>query len=180
MDELQGGVLAAMVGLVFLVPGLLVRSEYRGASLPRILVTVGAIGVLLPFVIPLNGEVMVVLLFQGLIDAPGGMKVLFATELALLAIVVLSLLAWLPAPASGGSKVLAWLLITWAAISTLTLLLVSGGLGDVISTSPYAAVSWIAGGGPGGKEAMAVVGFPVAYMALIGYGLATVFGKQLE
>jgi len=173
-------VLSMLVGLIFLIPGLLVRSEYRDASLPRILVTVGAIGVLLPFLVPMHGEVGIVFLFQALIDAPGGMKVIVGLELAMLVIVVLSLLAWLPAPASGGAKLFAWLLIIWGAVVLLGGLLVSGHLGDVISGSPYTAVSWISGGGLGGKEAAMAIGFPCAYGALIGYGLATVFGKQLE
>jgi hypothetical protein len=61
------------------------------------------------------------------------------------------------------------------------LLLISGHIGDVVTGAPYTLVSWISGGGEtGGKEVAMLVGFPCAYGALIGYGLATVFGKQLE
>ena len=35
--------LVPMVGMLLLIPGLLVRSEYRDALLPRILVTIGVI-----------------------------------------------------------------------------------------------------------------------------------------
>ena len=176
-------VLSTLVGLIFLIPGLLVRSEYRDAALPRILVTVGAIGVLLPFLVPMHGQIGIVALFQALIDTPGSMRVIIGLEVGLLLIVVLSLLAWLPAPSSGGAKLFAWLLIVWGAIVLIGGLLVSGSIGDVISSSPYTAVSWISGGGlgDGGKEGAAMLlGFPCAYGALIGYGLATVFGKQLE
>ena len=174
-------ILSTLVGLIFLIPGLLLRNEYRDASLPRILVTVGAIGALLPFVVPMHGEVGIVALFNALLDAPGAFKVIVGLELGFLAIVVLSLLAWLPAPASGGAKLWAWLIMLWGAVVLFTGLILSGAIGDVVSGSPNTLLSWAAGGLGGGKESMMLlVGLPTAYAALIGYGLATVFGKQLE
>ena len=75
-------------------------------------------------------------------------KVEPALTLALIIIVVMSLLAWLPAPVSGGAKVWAWLVILWALIAHVTHLVVAGNLGDVIKASPNAAlVPWIIGGG---------------------------------
>ena len=67
----------------------------------------------------------------------------------------------------GGAKVFAWLIILWPTlISQLALLLAQGHLGDVIKESPFrATMEWAPA---------------AAYMALVGYGLATVFGKQLE
>jgi hypothetical protein len=165
-------VLAPMIGIVLLVPGLLVRDEYRDALSARLFVTLGAIGMLLPGALPQHGAIPLVSVFKALIDQPGGAKVAPALLLALVVIVVISLLAWLPSPATGGAKVWAWLLILWALIIHMVLLLVAGGVGGVIAAKPNEAlVSWIAGGGPA---------LGSAYLVIIGYGLATVLGKQLE
>ena len=106
--------LAPLIGLVVLVPSLLVRNEYRDALLARVLVTLGAIGILLPFLVPQNDAIPLVSVFKRLIDLPGSQKVGPALVLSLITIVVMSLLAWLPAPATGAAKVWAWLLILWA------------------------------------------------------------------
>lgn len=165
--------LCSMIGALVLVPALLVREEYRYAAMPRILVTIGAVGILLPFLLPQGGAIPLVAVFKGLFDRPGLEKVQPALALALIVIVVMSLLAWLPAPVSGGAKVWAWLVILWALIVHVTLLVVAGNLGDVVKASPNAAlVPWITGG--------AAFSLGSAYLALVGYGLATVVGKQLE
>jgi hypothetical protein len=63
--------------------------------------------------------------------------------------------------------VFAWLIILW---STLVFrvgdLVVDGHIGDAVKASPFGAtMAWV----------------PIAaYFVLIGYGLATVIGKQLE
>jgi hypothetical protein len=165
--------LSSMIGALVLVPGLLVREEYRHATLPRILVTVGAIGVLLPFLVPQGGAIPLVAVFKTLFDHAGAGKVAPILALALIVIVVMSLLAWLPAPVSGGAKVWAWLLILWALIVHVTLLIVGGNIGDAIKASPnHALLPWVTSG-----EAFAIGS---AYLALVGYGLASVLGKQLE
>ena len=165
--------LCSMIGALVLVPALLVREEYRYAALPRLLVTIGAVGILLPFLLPQGGAIPLVAVFKGLFDRPGLEKVQPALALALIVIVVMSLLAWLPAPVSGGAKVWAWLVILWALIVHVTLLIVAGNLGDVVKASPNGAlVPWITGG--------AAFSLGSAYLALVGYGLATVVGKQLE
>lgn len=165
--------LCSMFGVLVLVPSLLVRHEYRHAALPRILVTVGALGILLPVLLPQGGAIPLVAVFKGLIDRPGLEKLQPALALALVVLVVMSLLAWLPAPVSGGAKVWAWLVILWALIVHLTMLVAGGHLGDVVKASPNAAlVPWIAGG--------TAFSLGSAYLALVGYGLASVLGKQLE
>jgi hypothetical protein len=90
----------------------------------------------------------------------------------------MSLLAWLPAPVSGGAKLWAWLLILWALILHVTVLALGSNLGDVITKTPnQALVSWIAGAGGSAAGGLAIGS---AYLALVGYGLAAVIGKQLE
>ena len=73
----------------------------------------------------------------------------------------------MPGPATGGAKVFAWLLILWPTLITqFVMLLVQGHLGDVVKDSPFrATMEWAPA---------------AAYFVLVSYGLATVFGKQLE
>jgi hypothetical protein len=164
--------LLPMLGALLLVPSLLVRNEYRDAMVPRILVTLGAIGILLPALLPQNGAIPLVSTFKDLIDQPGTAKIPQALSVGLIFIVVMSLLAWLPAPVTGAAKLWAWLLILWAFITHVTLLVVGGHLGDVVVSTPNATViAWVAGEGM-------VLGS--AYLVLVGYGLASVVGKQLE
>lgn len=167
--------LISMVGVLVLVPSLLVRNEYREAVIPRLLVTLGAIGILLPLLLPQDGAIPLVNLFKRLIDLPGAAKVGPGLELGLITIVVMSLLAWLPAPVTGGATVWAWLLILWALIIHATPLALAGNLTDVLTGTPSLAVSWIAGGPSATGGALGS-----AYLVLGGYGLASVLGKQLE
>jgi hypothetical protein len=173
-----------VAGLVILIPSLLVRNEYRDSSLPRILITVGVVATLLPLLIPVHGSVPLVELFKLAINAPGSAKLLVILILAQIAIVVLSLLAWMPSPASGGAKLFAWLLIL-APVGIFVAFLIVTGFISMIPDAPGAAVAWVygsagsLGAGKGGGMPLGF-GFGVAYAVLIGYGLATVIGKKLE
>lgn len=165
-------VLAPMIGLLLLVPSLLVRNEYRDALLARLLVTLGVAGVLLPFLVPQNGAIPLVSVFKRLIDLPGAQKVEPALELSMILIVVMSLLAWLPSPVTGGAKVWGWLLILWALFVHAIHLVLAGAIGAAISAAPNQAIlGWVAGG----EGALGS-----GYLVIIGYGLASVIGKQLE
>ncbi len=104
-----------LIGILTLVPGLLVRNEYTESLLARVLVTIGVVCTLAPFLIPANSEIPLVGIFKGLIDAPGDLKVTFILKLGIVVIAVISLLAWLPGPSTAGAKVLAWLIILYAA-----------------------------------------------------------------
>ncbi len=169
--------LVSLLGYLMLVPGLLLRSEYQDSIMPRIMVTIGALCVLASYLIPQGeGGLPIVGLFEMLIDAPGKAKVGAILFLGPALLALASLLVWLPAPGSAGSKVLAWLWILWGAILLYTALLVDGNIGKVVERSPYTAlVSWVAGGGIGGIPLHGA-----AYLALTGWGLATVLGKKLE
>lgn len=165
--------LVSMIGMLLLVPGLLIRDEYRDAITARLLVTLGAIGILLPYLLPQGGAIPLVSIFKQLIELPGTGKVVPGLELGLITIVVMSLLAWLPSPVTSGAKIWAWFLILWALITHVAGLLVAGNIPDVVTGAPNAAVvSWIAG-----ESALALGS---AYLVLVGYGLASVVGKQLE
>jgi len=172
-------------GMIILIPSLFVRNEYRDSSLPRILITVGVIATLLPLLIPVNGSLPLVELFKAAIDAPGSAKLLVLLILGQIAIVVLSLLAWMPSPASGGAKLFAWMLILSPVAILVGLMLVMGVL-ENIPDAPGVALSWVHGsasgiaGGKGGAAMPLGFGFGAAYAVLIGYGLASVIGKKLE
>lgn len=176
--------LLQMGGMIILIPSLLVRNEYRDSPLPRILVTVGVVAALLPLLLPVNGSLPLVELFKAAIDAPGSAKLLILLVLAQIAVIVLSLLAWLPSPASGGAKLFAWLLILSPVAIFVGFLLVTG-LVEQIPDSPGSAVAWVygsagaIGGGKGGGMPLGM-GFGVAYGVLVGYGIATIIGKKLE
>lgn len=163
--------LVAVIGMLLLVPSLLVRNEYRGSLVARLLVTLGAIGVLLPSLLPQGGAIPLVNIVKTLIDVPGSAKIGPGLELGLITVVVISLLAWLPAPVTGAAKLWAWFLILWALIVHAALIVTGDNLVDTLTHTPNAAiVSWIAAGVPIGS----------AYLVLVGYGLASVLGKQLE
>ncbi|MEO7731953.1 MAG: hypothetical protein ABIY55_13340, partial [Kofleriaceae bacterium] len=162
--------LLVMAGTLLLIPGLVIRSEYLGSMLPRVLVTLGALAMLLPLLLPQNGALPLIGMFKQVIDLPGSAKLLPALQLGLVVIVVIALLfTWMPAPVNGGAKLWAWLIILWSLITHFSGLLLAGHLGDAIVSSPHAAlVPWIYGG------------LGAAYLVIIGYGLASALGKQLE
>lgn len=162
----QALVLVGLVGTLLLIPGLLLRSEYRDSIMPRILVTLGAIAVLLPELIPQHDTLPLVAQFKQIIDAEGTGKIRAIIGLGPTVLAVCSLLVWLPAPSSAGAKVFAWLFILWPAVMQLSGLLLAGDIGAAVKGSPYAALMMWA---------------PLsACYVLIGYGFATIFGKQLE
>lgn len=175
---------ASIVGVVLLVAGLLARHEYREASLPRVLVTLGAIGALVPWVVPANGGVPLVELFERAIDAPAALKLLMLLVLVQLTLFVLALLAWMPAPASAGAKVLAWLLILWPLFTHAAALFLVGDPSMVEDTPFLGIMGWVAGAGAGarggGQVMLGAAGLGVAYLAIVGYGAASVIGDQLE
>ena len=172
--------LVFMGGMLLLVASLLARNEYRDSTLPRILVTLAALAVLAPFLVPEHGDIPLVSAFKELVDAPGKMKIAVGLLLLPVVLAVASLLAWLPSPASGGARLLAWTLILLPLITHAVFLFV---LGDpsMVENSPYrGAMQWVAGGAGGGKGFASAFGIGVAYLVITGYGLATLIGKKLE
>ncbi len=168
--------LVQLVGVLTIIPGLLLRSEYQDSIMPRIMVTIGAVCVLAAFLVPQGDSLPIVNLFEMLIDGPGKLKIAGILFLIPAILALLSLLVWLPAPGGAGAKVYAWLWILYGAIVIYTALLVDGNIGHAVEKSPYKAlVSWVAGGG---IRELPIYGS--AYLVLVGFGLATVLGKKLE
>lgn len=156
--------LLQLVGALALVPGLLVRHEYVESLLSRILVTIGVICTLAPYLVPDGGQIPLVLLVKALIDAGSHMEVVIIA-LAQIVLVVLCLLAWMPGPATAGAKVFAWAVLLFPVAGFVLARLGEGDVGDMLAKAPGQLVTWAPG---------------VAYSVLAGYGLATVIGKQLE
>ncbi|HEY5925457.1 MAG TPA: DUF3824 domain-containing protein [Kofleriaceae bacterium] len=163
-------ILIQMIGTLFLVPGLLVRHEYTESLLARVLVTIGVVCTLLPYLVPEGGQIPLVLLIKALIEAGSGMEIVII-GLAHIVLAVLCLLVWMPGPATAGAKIFAWAVILFPVAQFLLLVLARGDIGEMISKAPGTLLIWVVGV-PG------MVG--VLYSVLIGYGGATVIGKQLE
>ncbi len=163
--ELPWQAIVMIVGLIALVPGLLVRHEYTESLLARVLVTVGVVCTLLPLLAPTNGEIPLVGLFKGLIEAPGEDKIRYILQVLFLVVIVMSLLAWMPGPATGAGKIFAWTIILFPVLEFALSLLLEGKIGVVVAHSPGLLVSWVP---------------QLVYSVLVGYGVATVIGKQLE
>jgi hypothetical protein len=158
-------VFVPMLGTLVLIPGLFLRHEYTESIVPRIMVTVGVVCSLLPYLVPEAGHIPLVDLFKGVIEAPGEAKVVYLLEVLKIVIICMTLLAWMPGPATGAGKIFAWVLILYPVVIFVVTLLLAGHIGDIAGKSPIKLVAWAPG---------------VVYSVLVGYGLATVIGKQLE
>lgn len=165
--EIHWQVIVLFVSTLTIVPGLMLRNEYRSQMLPRILTTVGAICVLVTLLVPEGGgDPPLVAMFEKIGDAPGKAKVSAILGLVPFGLAVASLLVWIPPPSSAGAKVIAWLWILSAVIIAYVNLIVAGEIGDKIKATPNAILMapWVA----------------AAWAAFIGYGIATILGKNLE
>ena len=113
-----------------------------------------------------GGDPPIVAMFQAIGDAPGKAKVGAILAVVPFVLAVATLLVWIPPPSSAGAKAIAWLWILNAVYVAYTAMLVKGGLGDAIKARPndLLMAPWVA----------------AAWSAFIGYGIATIFGKNLE
>jgi hypothetical protein len=156
--------LVPMIGVALIIPGQLMRNEYVESTLSRVLVTIGVVAVLLPLVVPDHGEIPLVALLKGVIN--GHVDSATIILLATIVFVVVNLLVWLPGPATAGGKVFAWIWILAPFIVTAVAMGENAShIPDILKETPGALVQWVP---------------MTTAAAFIGYGLATVFGKQLE
>ena len=152
-----------LIGAMCLIPGLFVRHEYTESIVGRMLVTIGVLLSLVRYLVPEHGEIPLVGLFKALINAGSHMEMVIV-PLAYLVLLVMCLLVWMPGPATAGAKIFAWLLIVFPIVAVVMFT-----LEDLDKMLPKA---------PGQFLAMWVP--EVVYSVLLGYGGATVIGKQLE
>jgi hypothetical protein len=159
-------VLVQLVAGIMLVAGLLVRNEYTESLFPRILVSVGVVAMIVLELLPAGGEIPLVHLFKALIDAPGKEKIVPLLELGQVVLVVLAVLVWMPGPASAGAKLFAWLLLLYPVFVHFVELALQDNFVDLAKAAPFTSLAaWVP---------------EVTISVFICYGLATVFGKQLE
>jgi hypothetical protein len=162
--------LVGLLGTLGMIGGLLLRHEYREAQLGRILATIGAVCVLAQYLIPVGGGDLPLLgTFNLIVEAELVEQKIFGILLLVpVVLAILSLLCWMPAPSTAGAKSIAWAWIVYPAVLGIGgMVIMSGGdVGDVIQKSPFTALmAWV----PASATA-----------AFIGYGVASVLGKQLE
>ncbi len=156
--------LVPFVGVALIVPGLVVRSRYVDSLFARLLVTVGVVAVLIPFVIPDHGQIPLILMFKALVDGHlHGQEILV---IAMLVFVLLHFIVWLPGPSTAGSALFAW---AWMLAPLIGFGFSLGEhldqIGEIAKATTGALVAWV----------------PISTCIIfVGYGLATVFGKQLE
>jgi hypothetical protein len=170
--------LVPMIGSIALIVGLLVRNEYTESLVARVLVTIGSICWLAPYLIPEHGQIPLVQIIKVLLDGANHMEIVIIA-LAQIVLAVLCLLVWMPGPATAGAKIFAWAVILFPVASFAIMLLNVGHVGDLASKAPGMLLLWVIGATPGGDE-MIGMGLGVLYSVLVGYGMATVIGKQLE
>ncbi len=154
---------AQFVAMIALVAGLLLRSQYRSSTAARLIVTTSALAIIALWLIPAGGSVPFVAAFEALgTDIPAGMKIVLLADMLIVVVAALSLLAWISAPSSAGAGALAWVVIALLpAKAVITMIVVPDTAHDVFDTIllPFASAAWV---------------------ALGGFGAATLLGKKLE
>ena len=163
-DHVEWQHLASELGIVVLLAGLVIRGGYPSSLVARILVTIGALAVLAPELIPVGGGgVPLVAEFQALSDLPVMGMVTGFVGLFRLVLVIAALLAWLPGPGGGGAKIFYWgILVTFVASSVIHVVDASGA--DAFQT-PAALLEWAP---------------MVALYGLASYGIGALLGKTTE
>lgn len=160
----QWQIVVMAIGAVLLVPGLLVRHEYTESLTARLMITFGVILTLIPFLVPEHGQIPLMAVFKALIEGKNHMEMIIPV-IAQVIIVVLCLLAWMPGPATAGAKVFAWILILFPIATTALKLAGASHMDKILTKQPGMVLSFAPG---------------IVYAVFLGYGLATVIGKQLE
>jgi hypothetical protein len=161
--------LFGFLGTLALVSGLLLRSEYQAALLPRVLTTVGVVLFLLVLLVPSDGQVPLVAHVKAVGGLPGRMKIVAILQLLWDVVPLFGLLCWWPPPGAAGTKILAWVVITQPVVQSLSVNLVTPHPEGLATSIENGIFAWFLG-------PLAVM----AWLCLLGYGIATVLGKQLE
>ena len=148
-----------------LVGGLMFRHAYPAAVSGRVVTTVGGLMLLAPLLVPVGGDLPMILMFKAAFAASGGALVIALMSLVPIVLAIVGmLLVWIPAPSLAGAKIIAWLLIMWGLVAALTKLIVIGHIADVVKAAPQASLlGWI---------------LSAAMLAIGGYGLAAAMSSR--
>jgi hypothetical protein len=156
-----------MAGFVLAPAGLLLRSGYPEASIGRLVASIGCIAILLPFVFPQGGSLPILDIFRSL----GGPIKLLLIQLWTLALPVFAAIglitSWLPSSTSGGTGLWARIIMWWLFIMVVLGMVLGGGLDAVLALLRQPMLI---------AMLLLTLGFPL----LLGYGLASFFGKVIE
>ena len=154
-----------VVAPFLIVGGLMFRHAYPAAMLGRVVTTVGTLMLLAPLLVPVGGDIPLVLMFKNAFAASGGALLVALVQLVPLVLAVLGMLiVWIPAPSLAGVKPLAWLMIMWGLVTALTKLIVVGHIADVVKAAPQASLlGWL---------------LSAAMLAIGGYGLAAAMSSR--
>ncbi len=158
--------LLGVLGVAAVTIGLIARSVYRDHLAPRLLVSAGAVLVLLGLLLPAEGGVSLLERIEALGATPGSHKLDAFLGLLPAVLAVLSLLVWMPPSSSGAGVPLAW---AWIFLG-----LVVAVLHVALATAPGAVLA---------ERFGATILLPLAQAAWLGltaYGGATIVGKTLE
>jgi hypothetical protein len=162
--------LVGVAGLVSLVTGLMIRSQYRAARLGRVLATIGAAAIAALYLIPVDGRAPIASMFEQLASAPPALKAMALYLFVPFALALVAMVVWMPAPSSAGAAWLAWALILWTPLALVLMLVVTA-----VGTGRGAELVK--------QNLVALYHLPVAvlaWIALAAHGLATLAGKRLE
>ncbi len=148
-----------------IVGGLMFRHAHPAAVLGRVVTTVGVLMLLAPLLVPVGGDLPLILMFKAAFAASGGALVIALVSLVPIVLAIVGmLLVWIPAPSLAGAKIIAWLLIMWGLVAALTKLIVIGHIADVVKAAPQASLlGWI---------------LSAAMLAIGGYGLAAAMSSR--
>ncbi len=163
LGKSDGMTIGVTIGAALCIVGLLIRSQYKAALLGRLLATLGVLCIGVTLVVPIEGAMPISTAFTSI---QTGAIYRAASTLGPLILAGLALLAWLPASSGGGARFVAWLWIGWSAIAA--------GLGLIASSDVFLAfVTNI-------HTHLWAPLATVAWLTLVGFGVATVAGKLLE
>jgi len=205
MDNVQRGLFAAALGLVpillfatvvfgftwqslvfpmggILVPaGLLLRDAYPTDKLPRLFVFIGAGCIAVPFFVPFRVVDMILDIIRSLVH-PGALVALLGGFVPLLLSALAVILCLIPGQFKFGCKQIAWAWFLFPPALMIAELTANGHIVDAITKGPGLLFSWSAAALPTGDVTTATFALPLytAFAAFATWGVATLFGKQLE
>jgi hypothetical protein len=206
LPALQRGLFAAALGLVpillfvlvligfswqmlifplggILVPtGLLLRDAYPTEKLPRLFVFIGAACIIVPFFVPFRILDMFLDLLKSIVHPQVAIQMLAGFVPVLLAAIAV-ILCLIPGRFKFGAKQIAWAFFLFPIAFQIAELTVDGSIVKVLTHGPGLLFAWSAMALPSRDvTANATFALPLftAFAAFATWGLATLFGKQLE
>jgi hypothetical protein len=170
------------LGGVLVPTGLLLRDAYPTEKLPRLFVFIGAACIIVPFFVPFRLIDMVLDLLKSIVHPQVAIAMLGGFMPVLLAAIAV-ILCLIPGRFKFGAKQIAWAFFLFPIAFNIAELTVDGSIVKVLTHGPGLLFAWSAMALPS-KDVTANATFALpmftAFAAFATWGLATLFGKQLE